>query len=231
LLFILIDVNKILKNFSKKSPLFPLPNFVLFPLAGHRFKIFEPRYLQMIENIIDQDKLVTIPLLKPGYEDKYENSPEIYSLGTIGYIDECKKNEKNEYEVIIFGLKKVKIKEFKNKYLYREANLSIIEDNNFIQDEQKLRKTLISKFTDLIGISRNNINFDFINDNITSSEMLINVICSMVPMNIYEKQKLLELNDLSLRLELTIRFIESEIFNKNTGQDIEPGMFIDPTLD
>ena len=61
--------------------------------------------------------------------------------------------------------------------------------------------------------------------------MLINVICSMVPMNIYEKQKLLELNDLSLRLELTIRFIESEIFNKNTGQEIEPGMFIDPTLD
>ena len=125
----------------------------------------------------------------------------------------------------------MKIKEFPNKYQYREANLSIIEDSKFIQHEKKLRKTLISKFTDLIGISRSNINFDFINDNINSSEMLINVICSMIPMNIYEKQKLLELNDLSLRLELTIRFIESELFNNNTGKDIEPGMFTDPTLD
>ena len=99
--------------------------------------------------------------------------------------------------------------------------VDIISDKN--------NKISISNRT--IGISRNNINFDFINDNITSSEMLVNVICSMVPMNIYEKQKLLELNDLSLRLELTIRFIESEIFNKNSGQNIEPGMFIDPTLD
>ncbi len=213
------------------SPLFPLPNFVLFPLAGHRFKIFEPRYVEMIENTINKEKLVTITLLKSGYEDNYEASPSIYNIGTLGYIDQCKELENNQYEVIIFGLKKVRIKEFENDFLYREADLSIIEDSMIISNEDKLRRHLISKFTDLIGISRHNIDLEFINSNITSSEMLINVICSMVPMDIYQKQKLLELDDIDLRLELTIRFIESEIQSQNGTDDIIPGIYMDPFLD
>ena len=227
----MIKVNKILKKFSGKSPLFPLPNFILFPLAGHRFKIFEERYIQMIENVINKEKLITIPLLKPDYEDNYEKSPDIYDVGTLGYIDQCKKLENNQYEVIIFGLKKVRIKEFDNDFLYREADLSIIEDSIIISNEEKLRRRLISKFTDLIGISRQNIDLEFINSNISSSEMLINVICSMVPMDIYEKQKLLELDDIALRLELTIRFIESEIQSQDGTDDIVPGIYMGPFLD
>ena len=61
--------------------------------------------------------------------------------------------------------------------------------------------------------------------------MLINVICSMVPMDIYEKQKLLELDDIALRLELTIRFIESEIQSQDGTDDIVPGIYMDPFLD
>ena len=211
--------------------MFPLPNFILFPLAGHRFKIFEERYIQMIENVINKEKLITIPLLKPDYEDNYEKSPDIYDVGTLGYIDQCKKLENNQYEVIIFGLKKVRIKEFDNDFLYREADLSIIEDSIIISNEEKLRRRLISKFTDLIGISRQNIDLEFINSNISSSEMLINVICSMVPMDIYEKQKLLELDDIALRLELTIRFIESEIQSQDGTDDIVPGIYMGPFLD
>ena len=61
--------------------------------------------------------------------------------------------------------------------------------------------------------------------------MLVNVISSMVPMNIYEKQKLLELDDISLRLELTIRFIESEIQNQNNTDNEYPGIYMDSILD
>ena len=88
-----------------------------------------------------------------------------------------------------------------------------------------------SKFTDLIGISRQTIDLEFINNNISSTEMLVNVISSMVPMNIYEKQKLLELDDISLRLELTIRFIESEIQNQNNTDNEYPGIYMDSILD
>ena len=227
----MIEIDKILNDFPGNSPIFPLPNFVLFPLAGHRFKIFEPRYVQMIENVIEQERLVTITLLRSGYENNYKASPEMYNIGTLGYIDQCKELENNQYEVIIFGLKKVCIKEFDNDFLYREANLSIIEDSMIISNEEELRRRLISKFTDLIGISRQSIDLEFINSNISSSEMLINVICSMVPMDIYEKQKLLELDDIALRLELTIRFIESEIQSQDGTDDIVPGIYMDPFLD
>jgi hypothetical protein len=53
----------------------------------------------------------------------------------------------------------------------------------------------------------------------------------MVPMDIYQKQKLLELDDIALRLELAIRFIESEIQSQNNSDDILPRIYIDPMLD
>ena len=66
-------------------------------------------------------------------------NPKLNSIGTLGYIDHYKELPNNQYEVIIFGLKKVHINEFENKFLYREADLSIIEDSIIISDEDKPR--------------------------------------------------------------------------------------------
>ena len=63
----MIEKDKILKKYSGSSPIFPLPNVVMFPNVGNEFYIFEPRYKEMIKDVIENEKFVTITLLKPGY--------------------------------------------------------------------------------------------------------------------------------------------------------------------
>ena len=85
--------NNILKTYSGSCPIFPLPNFVMFPAVGNEFIIFEPRYLDMINYINDKEKFITMALLKSGWESDYENAPKIYNIGTLGYVSEIEEIE------------------------------------------------------------------------------------------------------------------------------------------
>ena len=58
--------NNILKTYSGSCPIFPLPNFVMFPAVGNEFIIFEPRYIEMINYIKDKERFITMALLKAG---------------------------------------------------------------------------------------------------------------------------------------------------------------------
>ena len=54
------------KRFS--TPLFPLPNVVLFPRAVLPLHIFEDRYKAMITDALRGNRLIAMALLKPGWE-------------------------------------------------------------------------------------------------------------------------------------------------------------------
>lgn len=224
------NIDTILQDFNGSTPIFPLPDFVLFPLTGHRFQIFEPRYLDMIHDVIIGNNLLTMTLLQPGWEDQYKGDPKFQTIGTLGIVDEYKEVETDRFEVIIYGLKKVEINEAAKTFTYRRGAVAIVEDNIQIHQEEMLRKKLISRFTDLLGLSHDEINMDMLNQAPISTEMLTNLICSMMPMDVNEKQKFLELPDVSLRLEVIIHFIESELEKETRYQKFLPILPLDPTL-
>ena len=59
----MIFSDQILEKFSGSSPLFPLPDFVLFPLTGYTFRIFEERYIEMVEDVLQNGQPAGLLLL------------------------------------------------------------------------------------------------------------------------------------------------------------------------
>ena len=53
------------------APIFPLPTVNLFPETTASYHIFEPRYVEMIESVLEGDGLLAMGVLKPGYEEDY----------------------------------------------------------------------------------------------------------------------------------------------------------------
>ena len=68
------------KSVLSELPLFPLPNVVFFPGMLLPLNVFEPRYLDLITHCLERDRIVAIPLLKPGYQGNYEGQPAIHSM-------------------------------------------------------------------------------------------------------------------------------------------------------
>ena len=97
-----MEISKeILINFSGNAPLFPLNDFVLFPKTGYTFKIFEPRYKNMIDDIGNKDNLFCITKTK----SKDELGKRIlHDIGTLVYVVDKKKLDDGNYNIITYGV-------------------------------------------------------------------------------------------------------------------------------
>ena len=213
----MIDAKEILKNFNGNiTPIFPLPNFVMFPKTAYSFNIFESRYKKLISDILTTDKIFCTTLLKSFSNEEYLKSPSFHNIGTLCYIIEHKELENGNYNIIVSGLKKVKIKEeLDSDKAYRLVDLDILDDNNFVDREKDKRKKLINKFISLFSSENDMMNLNLVDTSMISTEMLTNLASLILPLENSDKQKLLELDDIELRLEVLCQFMDSELKVEN----------------
>ena len=69
-------------------PVFPLPDLVFFPGTVVPLHIFEHRYRGMVRDAAAGERLVGLALLRPGFEQDYDGTPEIHPVGTVGIIED-----------------------------------------------------------------------------------------------------------------------------------------------
>ena len=67
-------------NFPKKIPIFPLSNFIIFPKTTVPLNIFEPRYIEMINDSMKTNKL--IGMIQPKNSENNDlNKPTLPEIG------------------------------------------------------------------------------------------------------------------------------------------------------
>ena len=188
----------------------------MFPKTAYSFNVFETRYKELVSDILNKDKLFCTSLLQSCSDDEYLESPNFHNMGTLCYVIEHKELKNGNYNIIVSGLKKVRIKEELNSdKKYRIVNLDLLNENNFVDREQEKRKKLINKFMSLFSPDSDTLNLNLIDTSMISTEMLTNLGSLILPLENKDKQKLLELNDIELRLEVLCQFMDSELKVEN----------------
>lgn len=120
-----------LANFSGVTRLFPLPSLVLFPHGVQPLHIFEPRYRAMTADALASDRLISLALLMPGWENEYEGRPAIYPVACLGRIIADQRLPDGRYNLLLRGLARVRILAERHEgHAYRTAEVEIIEDTN-----------------------------------------------------------------------------------------------------
>ena len=226
----MIQKSKIIKNYSGSCPIFPLPDFVMFPASGNKFKIFEPRYIEMINDVINNERFITISLLKPGWEKNYEGSPQINEIGTLSYITKCNKQNNGEYIIILMGIEKVQINETVQTHNYRIGATTSLNEITATSSEKDKCEKLMKNFFELLTNVDKKLPINLFSDVQVSLEILVNLICMAMPISSKEKQKLLELPDIGLRYEVLLQFIDGENYIKKDMTDIMPILPFDDSI-
>ena len=203
-------------------PVFPLSNFIFFPKTTVPLNIFEPRYVQMIDDSMRSNRLIGMVQPKKTGELK---KPELYEVGCMGKITSFNETDDGRYLIVLNGISRYKItKEIENQKLYRECQVSF---ENFSKDLSKEKEEL--KFTDLKLILNDLknlfkkqgyvINWKDIEKQ--SLSQTINTLSMASPFTLEEKQILLETKDLILRktkLEEILKTYTIDNFKNNTLQ-------------
>ena len=197
-----------LEDFSGKMPIFPLPNVVFFPHTFLPLHIFEERYRAMVADATNGEKLICMALLKPGYEDDYEGSPPIHSVGTVGFMPMKKDHADGTSDILLVGMDKVKIKEITSDMPYRVAEVEILHDVVGESDPEALQEKIFQQFNVLNDDNLLSAATQFFSEGL-DFEMAVNLVISHLEIEGEEKQKLLELGDLSLRAKVLLQYLES----------------------
>tara|TARA_Y100000590_G_scaffold289158_1_gene325543 strand:- start:1330 stop:1974 length:645 start_codon:yes stop_codon:yes gene_type:complete len=185
-------MNKLLKDLPKEIPVFPLSNFIIFPKTTVPLNIFEPRYIEMIDDAMKQNRM--IGMIQP--KKTNNNIPALYDIGCAGKITSFNETEDGRYLILLSGISRFKIvQELETKKLYRICK---IDFEDFFNDLNEKNEEI--KFSDLKLIFNNLKSFfikqgykinwkDLEKQNI---DQTINTLVMASPFSLEEKQVLLE---------------------------------------
>ncbi|HYB75042.1 MAG TPA: LON peptidase substrate-binding domain-containing protein [Candidatus Sulfotelmatobacter sp.] len=107
-------------------PIFPLPSVVLFPNMALPLHIFEDRYKKMTAACLEGNRLLAIPLLKPGWERG--EAPEPHHVAGMGRIAQAVRLPGGGYDIVVRGVAKVRIGGTLQDWPYRVAAVEMLED-------------------------------------------------------------------------------------------------------
>ena len=106
-------------------PVFPLSNFIILPKTSVPLNIFEPRYIQMIDQSMKSNRLIGIIQPKKTGELK---KPDLYDVGCIGKITSFNETDDGRYLIVLNGICRFKINnEVTSKKLFRECEVKYDE--------------------------------------------------------------------------------------------------------
>ena len=103
------------EDLPNKIPVFPLTNFIIFPRTSVPLNIFEPRYIQMVDQCMKGNRLIGIVQPKKSGDLKI---PNLYDTGCVGKITSFNETEDKRYLIVLNGICRFKIvNEIKNHIL------------------------------------------------------------------------------------------------------------------
>ena len=210
-------------KFPNKIPIFPLSNFIIFPNTTVPLNIFEPRYIQMIDDCMKGNRLIGIVQPKKTGDLK---KPNLYEVGCVCKITSFNETEDGRYFIVLNGICRYKIvDELANDKLYRECKINF---DNYINDLKENNKEEI-KFADLKLIFNDLKNLfrkqgyliNWKDLEIKTLYQTINTLSMVSPFSLEEKQILLETSTLVERkkkLEEILKTYISGSFENTTLQ-------------
>ena len=212
-----------MKDLPKLLPIFPLSNFIIFPKTTVPLNIFEPRYIDMINDSMKSNKLIGMVQPKRTAEDL--NPPFLHNIGCLGKITSFKETDDNRFIIELKGLIRFKIlKEIKTSKKYRECEVSF---DSFVHDLDDKKEDL--NFSDLELIFKDLkslfekrgfiINWKELEKQ--SLDETINALAMASPFSLEEKQILLEAKNLSVRKNKIAEILSTytyDVFNNTTIQ-------------
>ena len=188
-------------NLPKIISIFPLSNFIIFPKTTVPLNIFEPRYIDLVNDSMKSNKL--IGMIQPKSFYKKQTKPELHEIGCVGKITSFRETDDGRFLIELKGLIRFK----KTKEIITEKKYRILEVDFKDYEHDLINKKEDMKFSDLELIFKDLkslfekkgfiINWKALEKQ--SLDETINALAMASPFTLEEKQVLLEAKNLKVR--------------------------------
>ena len=212
-----------MNNFPTKIPIFPLSNFIMFPKTTVPLNIFEPRYIDMVNDVMKSNKF--IGMVQPKIKKDNQGPSVVYEVGCLGKITSFNETDDGRYLIELKGILRFNIiEEIISDKKYREFNVDYSKFADDLSDKkEKLEfSDLQLIFKDLRTLFEKRgfiINWKALEKQ--SLDETINALAMASPFSLEEKQVLLEAQNLDIRKNKIAEILNTythDVFENTTLQ-------------
>ena len=211
------------EDLPKDIPIFPLSNFIIFPKTTVPLNIFEPRYLDMVNDSMKSNKLIGMIQPKKSIDDL--TNPILHNIGCLGKITSFKETEDGRYLIELKGLIRFRVvKEIKTTKKYIQYEVDFERFNHDLDNKKEVLKfaDLELIFKDLkILFEKRGFIINWKELEKQSLDETINALAMASPFTLEEKQVLLEADNLDTRKNKIADILSTytyDVFNNTTLQ-------------
>lgn len=204
------------KDLPSTIAIFPLEGALLLPGGRMPLNIFEPRYLQMVDEAMAGSRLIGI--IQPSLDGalRADGEPELCNVGCAGRIISLAESGDGRYLISLQGVCRFRIAhELPVKTPFRQGKIApFLADLHEDQAANEIdRPALLRAFR--AYLQANDLEADWESVSRAENAMLVNALSMMAPYGPAEKQALLEAADLKTRAETLIAITEMALAREN----------------
>jgi len=205
-----------------RLPIFPLPNVLLFPNMVLPLHIFEERYKRMVSDCLQGDRLLGLFLLQQGW-DAEGGTPTPYNVGGMGRITRAARYPNGSMDILLSGLARVHVLRYVQEKPYLIAEVELWPDE---PDEstgvEALTRRMVGMFERFVIAKAGEGHELLKNLKLLASPIdLLHLIVTNMPLDVHEKQEILNLRPIDERVTMMITFLNRELSAPNRSSEIE----------
>jgi ATP-dependent Lon protease len=207
---------------TERLPMIPIRDVVVFPHMMIPFVIGRPTSVRALEFALEGSKRVFLATQMDASVDEPKAS-DIYAVGSVANIVQSVKLSDGNIKVLVEGIQRVRAIRYSNDPGFFVADVELLEETSTSSARTNLLiKRLQTVFEQFSKLSHH-VNYDAILNAMKSLEpsKLADNICANLPISIEEKQQLLEMVDLSERIEKINEIIEVEMEKIKVDRNIQ----------
>jgi Lon protease-like protein len=194
-------------------PVFPLAGALLLPRRPLPLSIFEPRYLEMVDDALSGERLIGMIQPTAG-EDASDAWPELCAVGCLGRLTQFAETGDGRCFITLMGVARFRVvAETPTNKLYRQAQVDYSDfaaDFHEGEGENAVdRPGLLTALRKFAEANKFKVDWDDIKS--ASNEALVNGLSMLSPYGVKEKQALLEASDLKARAEMLVAITQMEL--------------------
>ncbi len=213
-------MSELASSLPSRFPIFPLRGALLLPGGNLPLNIFEPRYLQMVKDAIQTDRVIGMIQTKP--EGEAGETPALYRTGCAGRITNFSETEDGRFLITLTGVCRFDVAaELDVGTLYRQATVDFARWRGDLQPEPppaELKADLLPVLRTYFD--RHGIEADWSAIEAAPLAGLVTSLCMICPFEPEEKQALLEAADLGRQARLLVALMQMEAMAEPGGSSL-----------
>jgi ATP-dependent Lon protease len=211
-------------SIPKKIPILPIVDTNLFPKMVLPLVLIQKEAIELIDEAMAGNRMLGLLLSKRSDLDSKHRTDDLHRIGTVAMILRMSKMEDEKAQLLIQGLDRFKAVKFLPGKQYMQAEIEVMENRNADRNKENraLMANIVEQYENIVALSPGlPSEMGHMIKSLQEPNVLADMVASTINAPVMEKQKVIELLDVNLRLKKVTRLVNDQLEILEMGSKIQ----------